>query len=43
MAQGPEPVVRKGVFSVPEGPCLGLDRGDDWHRMRIASDDAWWR
>lgn len=35
MAQGTKPVVRKGVFPVPEGPGLGLDINEDWlNRMR---------
>jgi len=42
MAQGPEPVVRKSVFPVPEGPGLGLDLNEDWLRAHIASGDTWW-
>ena len=42
MAQGPEPVVRKSVFPVPEGPGLGLDLNEDWLRAHIANGDTWW-
>src|SRR5256885_786616 len=42
MAQGPEPMVRKSVFPVPEGPGLGLDLNEDWLRAHIASGDTWW-
>ena len=42
MAQGPEPLVRKSVFPVPEGPGLGLDLNEDWLRGHIESGDTWW-
>jgi L-alanine-DL-glutamate epimerase-like enolase superfamily enzyme len=42
MAQGAEPAVRKSVFSVPEGPGLGLELNEDWLRAHIAKGDSWW-
>jgi L-alanine-DL-glutamate epimerase-like enolase superfamily enzyme len=42
MAQGREPVVRKSLFPVPEGPGLGLDLNEDWLRSHIAKGDTWW-
>jgi L-alanine-DL-glutamate epimerase-like enolase superfamily enzyme len=42
MAQGPEPAVRKSVFSVPESPGLGLELNEDWLRAHVAKDDSWW-
>lgn len=40
MAEGPEPMVRKSVFPVPEGPGLGLDLNQDWLRAHIAKGDT---
>jgi L-alanine-DL-glutamate epimerase-like enolase superfamily enzyme len=42
MALGPEPVVRKSIFPVPEGPGRGLDLNEEWLRAHIASGDSWW-
>ena len=42
MAQGPEPVVRKSVFQVPEGPGLGLEINEDWLRSHVAKGETWW-
>ena len=42
MAQGPEPVVHKSVFPVPERPGLGLDLNEDWLRAHIVKGDTWW-
>ncbi len=42
MAQGKTPVVRGGVFAVPEGPGLGLEINEDWLRSHVEAGDRWW-
>ena len=42
MAQGTKPVIRNGVFKVPEGPGLGLEINEDWLRLHVEKGDSWW-
>lgn len=42
MANGKEPVVRKGVLAVPEGPGLGLDLNEDYLRQHLSKGETYW-
>jgi galactonate dehydratase len=42
MAAGPEPVVRNGLFALPEGPGLGLSINEDWIKQHMAKDEPYW-
>jgi L-alanine-DL-glutamate epimerase-like enolase superfamily enzyme len=42
MAQGVKPALRKGKFSVPEGPGLGLEINEDWLKSHMEKGESWW-
>ena len=42
MAADKEPVIRKGLFQVPEGPGLGLQLNEDWLKQHVAKRDTYW-
>jgi len=42
MAAGRPPVVRKGVFAIPEGPGLGLSINEDWLRQNMSKGETYW-
>ena len=42
MAAGPEPVVRNGLFALPQGPGLGLSINEDWLKQHAVKDEPFW-
>ena len=42
MAAGPEPVIRNGLFVLPEGPGLGLAINEDWVKQHLAKGEPYW-
>lgn len=42
MAAGEPPVIRNGLFALPEGPGLGLSINEDWIKQHLAKGESYW-